>query len=148
MTFSRLRRALGPQGRSILGEILQIYTNHTNQFWKISVILSRSDTRYKPNRYILKDLKRFVRFLSRSDTRYQIAYGECLTLATLEVLVAYGEKSYKSIQIIQIYYERYENWRTAAQPQRAQRRQRAQRAGRQGRNEEWRVKNGEGIMDN
>ena len=81
------------------------------------MILSLSDTHYKPNRYILKDLKRFVRFLSRSDTRYQIAYGECLTLAMLEVLVAYGErsarrdapyleKSYKSIQIKQIYYER------------------------------------------
>ena len=36
------------------------------------MILSLSNTRYKPNRYILKDLKRFVRFLSRSDTHYQI----------------------------------------------------------------------------
>ena len=70
------------------------------------MILSLSDTRYKSNKSILKDLKRFVRFLSRSDTHYQIAYGERSALATLiEGLVAYGEKSYKSIQIKQIYYE-------------------------------------------
>ena len=49
--------------------------------------------RYKSNRSILNDLKRFVRFLSRSDTA---------------VLVAYGEKSFKSIQIKQIYFERFE----------------------------------------
>ena len=52
------------------------------------MILSLSDTRYKPNRFILKDLKRFVRFLSRSDTRYQIAYGERSALATWTVFRA------------------------------------------------------------
>ena len=49
MIFSRLRReglARRPKGKS----------NHSN--------------RYKSNKYILKDLNRFVRFLSHSDTHY------------------------------------------------------------------------------
>ena len=54
-----------------------------------------------------------------SKLRHLVAYGERLTLAMLEVLVAYGErsarrdapyleKSYKSIQIKLINFERFE----------------------------------------